>query len=127
MRLKTALLLATPLLGIMICVSLFLGLMATSLGAAFPPLMAIGGPLVCGSGEFGIDSQSYSLPNGQSGIRRSPYCIDDQTGEKRSVTLPLVVVDTLVYGALGFVLLMVPLIILLVILMRTTTTSKAGA
>jgi hypothetical protein len=127
MRLKTALLLATPLLGIMICVSLFLGLMATSLGAAFPPLMAIGGPLVCGGGEFGIDSQSYSLPNGQSGIRRSPYCIDDPMGEKRSVTAPLVVVDTLIYGALVFVLLMIPLIILLVILMRTATSSKAGA
>ena len=126
MRLKTALLLATPLLGIMICVSLFLGLMATSLGAAFPPLMAIGGPLVCGSGEFGLDSQSYSLPNGERGITRSPYCIDDQTGEKRSVTLPLVVVDTLVYGALIFVLLMIPLIILLVFLRRTSTTANGG-
>jgi len=127
MRLKTTVLLTAPLLAITICVSLFLGLMCASLGAAFPPLMAIGGPLVCGGGEFGIDSQAYSLPNGQRGTTRSPYCIDEQTGQKKGVTFPLVVVDTLIYAAITFVLLVVPLVILLVIVMRTLNTSKAGA
>jgi hypothetical protein len=127
MRLKTTVLLTAPVLAITICVSLFLGLMCVSVGAAFPQLMAIGGPLVCGGGEFGIDSQSYSLPNGERGTTRSPYCIDEQTGQKKGVTFPLVVVDTLIYAAITFVLLVVPLVILLVIVMRTLNTSKAGA
>ncbi|MGH8459520.1 MAG: hypothetical protein ACRESV_09230, partial [Nevskiales bacterium] len=79
-------------LGIMLGVSLFLGLMCVSLGTAFTPLMAIGGPLVCGDREFGIDSQRYSYKPGQTGVTRSPYCIDEQTGEKKSVTFPLIVV-----------------------------------
>ena len=127
MRLKTAMLLTAPLLAITICVSLFLGLMCASLGAAFPPLMATGGPLVCGGGEFGIDSQTYSLPNGERGTTRSPYCIDEQTGQKKGVTFPLMIVDTLIYGAITLVLLVIPLGILLVIVMRILNTSKAGA
>ena len=92
-------------LGIMIGVSLFLGLMCVSLGTAFTPLMAVGGPLVCGGGEFGIDSQAYSYKPGQSGTTRHPYCIDGQTGKKKDVTFPLIVVDTLIYGSIVFILL----------------------
>jgi len=126
MRLKTTVLLTTPILAITICVSLFLGLMCVSVGAAFPQLMAIGGPLVCSGGEFGIDSQSYSLPNGERGTTRSPYCIDEPSGEKKGVTFPLVVVDTLIYGAIAFVLLLVPLGVLLVIVIPRWRASKAG-
>ena len=126
MKLKTTVLLATPMLLIAICVSLFLGLMCVSLGAAFPQLMAIGGPLVCRGGEFGIDSQSYSLPNGQRGTTRSPYCIDEPSGEKKGVTFPLVVVDTLIYGAIVFSLLLIPLGILLAIVIPRLRASKAG-
>jgi hypothetical protein len=126
LKLKTTVLLATPMLLIAICVSLFLGLMCVSLGAAFPQLMAIGGPLVCGGGEFGIDSQSYSLPNGQHGTTRSPYCIDEVSGDKKGVTFPLVVVDTLIYGAIVFVLLLIPLAVLLVIVIPRLSAPKAG-
>jgi hypothetical protein len=125
LKLKTTVLLGTPLLVIAICVSLFLGLMCVSLGAAFPTLMAIGGPLVCRGGEFGIDSQSYSLPNGQRGTTRSPYCIDEPSGEKKGVTFPLVVVDTLIYGAIAFVLLLIPLAVLLVIVIPRLSAPKA--
>ncbi len=90
----------------MIGVSLFFGLMCVALGTAIPPLMAIGGPLVCGGGEFGIDSQTYSYKPGQIGVTRSPYCIDQQTNDKKDVTFPLIVVDTLIYGTIIFVLLM---------------------
>jgi hypothetical protein len=83
LKFRTTLLLTTPVLAITLCMSLFIGLMCVSVGAAFPPLLAIGGPLVCGGGEFGIDSQDYSLPNGERGTTRSPYCIDGPTGEKR--------------------------------------------
>ncbi len=127
MRLKTTMLVTAPLLAITICVSLFLGLLCVSLGAAFPALMATGGPLVCGGAEFGINSQTYSLPNGQRGTTRSPYCIDEQTGHKNGVTFPLIVVDTLIYGAITFVLLVIPLAVLLVIVIRTFNTSKPGA
>jgi hypothetical protein len=113
------------MLAVTICASLFLGLMCVSLGAAFPPLMTVGGPVVCGAGEFGIDSQDYSLPNGQRGTTRSPYCIDSQSGEKMGVTFPLIVVDTLIYGALTFLLLAIPLIVLLVIVIRRLNPSKA--
>jgi uncharacterized membrane protein len=126
-KIKTTILLTTPVMGITLCVSLFLGLMCVSLGAAFPPLMAIGGPLACGGGEFGIDSQNYSLANGERGTTRSPYCIDEQSGEKKGVTFPLVVVDTLIYGGIIFALLVIPLVTLLVIVIRRLNTSKAGA
>ena len=126
MKPKTTLLLTTPVLAITLCMSLFVGLMCVSLGAAFPPLMAIGGPLVCGGGEFGIDSQNYSLPNGERGTTRSPYCIDEPSGEKRGVTFPLIVVDTLIYGALTFVVLVVPLVVLLVLVIRSLNPSSAG-
>lgn len=86
-------------------VSLFFGLMCVALGTAFTPLMSIGGPLVCGSGEFGIDSQTYSYKPGQVGVTRGPYCLDQQTGEKKDVTFALIVVDTLIYGAVTFLLL----------------------
>jgi hypothetical protein len=119
LKLKTTMLLATPVVAITICVSLFLGLMCVSLSAAFPALMTIGGPVVCGDQEFGIDSQNYSMPNGQRGTTRSPYCIDGQSGEKKVVTFPLIVVDTLIYGALTFVLLVIPQVILLVIVIRS--------
>ena len=125
MKLNTTVLLGTPLLAITICVSLFLGLMCVSVGAAFPQLMAIGGSLVCGGGEFGIDSQGYSLPNGERGTTRSPYCIDEASGEKKGVTFPLVVVDTLIFGAIAFVLLLIPLAVLLVIVIPRLNASKA--
>ena len=127
MKLKTTMLLTTPLLVITICVSLFLGLMCVSLGAAFPSLMEIGGPVVCRGGEFGIDSRNYSLPNGQRGTTRSPYCIDKQTGEKKDVTFQLIVVDTIIYGTIIFLLLVIPLVVLPFILMRRLNTSSAGA
>jgi hypothetical protein len=126
MKPKTTMLLTAPLLAVTLCFSLFLGLMCTSLGAAFPPLMAIGGPLVCGGAEFGIDSQAYSLPNGERGTTRSPYCIDEQTGQKKGVTFLLILVDTLIYGAITFALLVIPLLILLVIVIRRFSDSKAG-
>ncbi len=126
LKLKTTLLLTTPVLAITLCMSLFIGLMCVSLGAAFPPLMTIGGQLVCGGGEFGLDSQSYSLPNGERGTTRSPFCIDEPSGERRGVTFSLVIVDTLIYATLSFVALSVPLVVLLVIVIRSLNPSRAG-
>lgn len=89
---------------IVLGISLFFGLICSALGTAFTPIMAIGGAVVC-RGEFGIDSQSYSYKPGQIGVTRSPYCIDDQTREKRDVTFPLIVADTVIYGVIIFALM----------------------
>ena len=45
--------------------------------------------------------------------------LDAQSGGKNDVTFPLIVVDTLIYGSLVFVLLVIPEVLLLAIVMRS--------
>lgn len=71
---------------------------AIGLGAMFPRITAIAGPLACPEGQFELVSQAYSYRPGQSGVTRNALCIY-ASGESEVVTGSTIFYAGLVYTA----------------------------
>ncbi len=100
-----------PLAGI----SLFVGLMITSIGGALhPQLTSIAAPMACSGGQFNISSSQYSYKPGQRGVAHQMTCTDLVTGERRDVTYGVLGWSTLIFAGIVFV----PLLVLGLLLMR---------
>ena len=90
------------LAGIVLAISLFIGLMiATAGGAVYPPLIKVAAPFVC-DGEFVIESRRYSRGPGHTGTQRMFYCVDAQTGAQEEVTIYAVFIAFLIYSGIIF-------------------------
>ncbi len=104
MRLESALKTVSFLVlgGVLLAISLFIGLMiATAGGAVYPPLIKVAAPFVC-EDEFVIESSRYSRGPGHSGVERKFFCVDAPTGARQEVTLYAVFIAFLVYSAMVF-------------------------
>lgn len=100
-----------PLVGI----SLFTGLMITSIGGALhPQLTNIAAPMACSGGQFNIASSQYSYKPGQHGVTHRMTCTDPVTGERSDVTFRVLGWSTLIFSGIVFV----PLLILGLLLMK---------
>lgn len=100
-------------IGIVLCASLFTGMMiATAGGAIHPPLYRAGASLAC-EGELVIESRAYSYKPGQSGVQHTLFCEQPRTGVREEITFRAIFMAFLVYSACAFVvfaLLAVPLL-----------------
>lgn len=89
--------------GILLSVSLFVGMMFATAGTAIhPPLVRVAAPLAC-DGEFVIESSRYSYKPGQSGTEHHYYCVQGPAGVREEVTLRAIFMAFLVYSAGAFV------------------------
>lgn len=113
------------LAGIVLAISLFIGLMiATAGGAVYPPLIKVAAPFVC-DGEFVIESQRYSRGPGHTGVQRMFYCVGERTGVREEVTLYAVFIAFLVYSGLIFVAALAVLAPLTFIVFRSSKKTAA--
>ena len=97
---KTASTLAV--LGIMLVVSLFVGLMiATAGGALYPSINKISAPITC-AGEFHIESSRYSGRPGETGTVHRIFCRNRLTGARSDITLYAIFISFLIYSAIIF-------------------------
>lgn len=100
------------ILGILLAVSLFVGLMlATAGGAVYPPLYRAGAALAC-DGTFEIESQRYSYKPGQSGVQHTIHCRDAHGGARAEITLRAIGAAFLVYSGAAFALGLIPALLL---------------
>jgi len=100
------------ILGILLAVSLFVGLMlATAGGAVYPPLYRPGAALAC-DGAFDIESRRYSYKPGHSGVQRAIHCRDARSGTREEITLRAIGAAFLVYSGAAFVLGLAPALLL---------------
>lgn len=89
--------------GILLSVSLFVGLMLATAGTAIhPPLVRVAAPLAC-DGQFVIESSRYSYKPGHSGTEHHYYCVQLQTAVREEITLRAIFMAFLVYSAGAFV------------------------
>lgn len=95
MRTKAILLLAA------FSISIGAGLISGGLGGVAPSVRNIGLPLVC-RGDVERETHPFSYKPGQSGISRSTYCVDADTGSRRDITFPLIAVAGVLYSAAAF-------------------------
>lgn len=95
-------------------VALFIGLMVASIGGAlYPPLTRVAAPLAC-DGEFSIETYQYSYKPGQHGSGYRTFCTDRASGERKDVSLPTFLWNSLVFAGMAFV----PLLLLALLLVR---------
>lgn len=100
------------ILGILLAISLFVGLMlATAGGAVHPPLYRAGAALAC-DGAFEIESQRSSYKPGQSGVQHAIHCRDARSGTREEITLRAIGAAFLVYSGAAFALGLVPALLL---------------
>ena len=85
-------------------VSLFVGLMIATAGAAvWPPVTGLATPLIC-QGEVEHKSEYWSVRPGEQGISRSIYCVTGD-GAREDITIKAMAASFFVYSAIAFVLL----------------------
>ena len=127
MRLESALKTVSFLVlgGVLLAISLFIGLMiATAGGAVYPPLIKVAAPFVC-DGEFVIESRRYSREPGHTGTQRMVYCVDAATGARHEVTLYAVFIAFLVYSGIIFIAALAALTPLTFIMFRSSKKTAA--
>jgi hypothetical protein len=102
---------------------LFMGVTAISIGvgAIFPPINYIAGPVVCPGGALSTQQQGYRVSPVESVTTITMYCNDRSTGTANEVgMLPVVLVAGPIYGLLLF------LVVLVVMLMRAQKPAPAN-
>lgn len=91
----------------LLLVSAFFGLMvATAVGAVYPPAIKPAAEWLCGEGHVEIQSQHYSYKPGQSGVSHNVLCTEAD-GESRVITMPSIVAAFVMYSIIIFALLLV--------------------
>lgn len=86
-------------------VSLFGGLMiATAVGAVYPPVIEPGAQWLCRQGQVRVDSQAYSYKLGQRGVAHRVLCEQPGT-DGRDITLPTMAAAFVMYALVIFVLM----------------------
>lgn len=90
-------------IGVLLLVSLFVGLMiATAGGAIYPPIVTVAAPLAC-KGEVVTESHRYSYKPGQQGVTREIYC-KEPNGERKEITFQVIGYAFLLYSGALFAL-----------------------
>ena len=85
-------------------VSLFIGLIISTAGAAaWPQVTGLGTPLIC-RGQVEHVSERWFVPPNQRGVSRTIYCVAHD-GSREDITFGALVASFVVYSAIAFALL----------------------
>jgi hypothetical protein len=77
----------------------FFGFMIATAGVAiWPPFTKLASPLICKEGVR-LESEHFSMVNGESGVNRHFYC-EDTPGVRKPVNLRSMVITGLVYSGI---------------------------
>ncbi len=98
--------------GFVFCV--FMGITAVSmgLGAAYPPINRVAGPLVCPDGEMEFEQRTRNPLPGRTYLSAHATCVDSRTGAREELgQFPMSLYSGLCYGTGMFVLLAIPILL----------------
>ena len=109
-------------IGIVIGISLFIGIMITVAGGAiFPPLLDVAAPFVC-NGKFSVETQVFRPKPSETVTARTFYCQNPKSGATTDISLETIIVAGLIYSAIVFIpVLVIGLVIGPVIATRRKT------
>lgn len=84
-------------------ISIGAGLISGGLGGVAPAIRNVGLPLVCRD-KLERQTSPFSYKPGQSGISRTTYCVDTDTGRRRDITFQLIAAAGVFYSVAVFMI-----------------------